>query len=398
MLGSMRLPGWLLNLLLWWLGSLLLWGLITLAFAAQLVVAAGVEWMSALLIAMREWAPWTLLTPVVAVLTARFPFERGRWPVSLAVHVLACAAVVLVAGTLSQALGADDGNWPGPPFRRPGDGFEGGPRPGGRMENRPPGGPPGGRRDRPVGPGRGPMLGRLRLHVPVYWIVVSVTSAVLHSRRAQERERRSLELANSLAQARLSALRMQLQPHFLFNSLNAIASLVHSDPDAADEMIANLSDFLRMTLELPDNPQVPLRQELEFLDRYLAIEQVRFGGRLQVSRDFPVETLDVPVPVLVLQPLVENAVRHGLQPRPGPGQLRISARRTGRELELMVVDDGVGMGEGMREGIGLGNCRARLRELHGDGARLDIGPAPGQGTVVTLRIPITAGELVEARG
>jgi len=387
----MRLRGWSMNLLGWWAGSLLLWGLVTLAFAAQLVLAAEVEWWVALQIAMREWAPWALLTPLVAGLTVRFPFERGRWPLSLAVHGLACGAVILVVGMLSQAWASGAMDLPGPSLRRPPGGFEGGPRPGGRPENRPPGGPPGVRRDRPPpGAGRGPMLGRLRLHVPVYWIVVSVTSAVLHARRAQERERRSLELAHSLAQARLSALRMQLQPHFLFNALNAISSLVHSNPEAADEMIANLSDFLRMTLELPDHPQVPLRRELEFLDRYLAIEQVRFGGRLRVTRDFPADTLDVPVPVLVLQPLVENAVRHGLQPRPGPGQLRISARRTGDVLEVAVVDDGVGIGVGMREGIGLSNTRARLRELHGDGARLEIGPAPGQGTVVTLRVPIAS--------
>ena len=232
---------------------------------------------------------------------------------------------------------------------------------------------------------------RARLNVPVYWIVVSVTTAVLHSRRARERERRSLELAASLAQSRLAALRAQLQPHFLFNALNAISTLIHKDPHAADEMIANLSDFLRLTLEHGDAQQLTLARELEFVRRYLAIEQVRFGDRLTIRIDFAPETLAALVPVLILQPLVENALKHGLQPKRGEVSLELSARAEEGFLVVAVADDGVGIcadsGETSGTGIGIANGRSRLRELHGEHASLTLEPRPEGGTRAILRLP-----------
>ena len=393
----MRVPAPLRNLLWWWLGSLLLWGLITLGFATQLVFAAGVEWQPALIASGREWAPWGIFSPLVVALALRFPFERRRWFLSLPVHLLGCTAVVVASGLISETLGNND-NAIGPPWRRslggpPGDHEN---RPPGMRDERPPrpGLPPRGagqRPDRPGAGGRGPLLMRARLNVPVYWIVVSVTTAVLHSRRARERERRSLELAASLAQSRLAALRAQLQPHFLFNALNAISTLVHKDPHAADEMIANLSDFLRLTLEHGDAQQLPLARELEFVRRYLAIEQVRFGDRLTVRIDFAPETLVALVPVLILQPLVENALKHGLQPKRGPVSLELSARAENGYLILAVTDDGVGIREKSVEtvgtGIGMANCRSRLHELHGDRATLTLEALPEGGTQAILRLP-----------
>ena len=380
----MKLPPRVMSLLWWFGGSLLLWGAILIGFAAQLALATDVEWTQALISTAREWAPWALLTPCVVGLAVQFPFERGRWPISLAVHVLGCVAALGAAGSLAHYWSGRSDLPPMPPPR--GEGFEG---------RRGFGPPPEGRAGRPPGPeaGRGglrptPWGLRARLNVPVYWIVVSVATAVLHSRRARERERSALVLEARLVGARLDALRTQLQPHFLFNALNAISALVHTNPDAADEMIANLSDFLRLTLELGDAQEIPLRRELDLVDRYLAVEQVRFADRLTVERGVDPETLGRTVPPLVLQPLVENALRHGLQPRRGPGRLFVGARTESGVLILTVEDDGVGVDPARaREGIGLANTRSRLAALYGVGAGMELLPRAGGGTRVVVRIP-----------
>jgi LytS/YehU family sensor histidine kinase len=212
------------------------------------------------------------------------------------------------------------------------------------------------------------------LHVPIYLALVSLAHALHFYRRSQERERRSLELSASLARARLEALKLQLQPHFLFNSLNAIAALVHKDANAADEMLGALSDLLRLTLESSGEQEMPLRRELEVVERYLAIEKVRFGDRLTFSIDAAPDTLSALVPALVLQPLVENAVRHGLEPQRRRGELSIRAARENSVLRLIVEDNGGGLPETStpREGVGLANTRARLRELYGDAATLEL--------------------------
>jgi LytS/YehU family sensor histidine kinase len=236
---------------------------------------------------------------------------------------------------------------------------------------------------------RGPLnqyLLVLAFRLPVYLAIISVAHALYFYRRSQARERHGLELEAGLAKARLEALQMQLQPHFLFNSLNAIAALIHKDPDAADEMVAALSDFLRLTLENRTAQELPLRRELEFVERYLAIEKVRFGERLQFVIDTPSDTLLALVPALVLQPLVENAVRHGLEPKMGGGSLTITARRSDEELVLTVEDNGAGFhGKTPSEGIGLVNTRARLGELYGDAARLEM--RNGDGVEVRITLP-----------
>jgi LytS/YehU family sensor histidine kinase len=170
---------------------------------------------------------------------------------------------------------------------------------------------------------------------------------------------------------------------------------VHENPNAADDMIASLSDFLRLTLARGDQPEQSLREELHFIDRYLAIERIRFGERLVVHQDIDPATLDLRLPALILQPLVENAMRHGLEPRPGPGILTLAARRDGPDLVLRIADNGIGMAAGgpRREGIGLSNTRARLRELYGDRATLQPLETAGGGTTWEVRLP--ASRLVE---
>jgi len=382
----------------WSLISVGVWTALGVVLAAQLVMSSSWEWIPAARWVARDWAPWVVLTPFVLALGVLFPMEKGRWWLSVPLHLTAAACVVLLCDGAQR--------WLPPPHAPPMPGLASGL--GVPPEGRGPRPPPPHDADMPPprrdGPSRGPGNGRgarvlglmggafsmrARLNFPLYWVLVSLAHALLFHRRAQERERRALELAASLAEARLQALRMQLQPHFLFNTLNAIATLVHENPNAADDMIASLSDFLRLTLERGDQPEQSLRDELLFIDRYLAIERIRFGERLVVHQDIDPATLDLRLPALILQPLVENAVRHGLEPRPGPGILTLAARRDGPDLVLCVADNGVGIAaEGpSREGVGLSNTRARLRELYGSGATLQPLKTAGGGTTWEVRLP-----------
>ena len=223
-----------------------------------------------------------------------------------------------------------------------------------------------------------------------YWVILAVLRGMASRRHLRDERLRRTQLETQLAQSQLQALRMQLQPHFLFNTLNAISALALADPLQARLMIARLSDFLRLTLEERHAPQVPLSRELEFLTCYLDIQQVRFQDRLSTRLDVHEDTLAAAVPNLILQPLVENALRHGLQDKPGAGMLRISTRRDGDQLHLRVDDDGLGLPPaGTAEGIGLGNTRSRLRMLFGDAAELELSPIPGGGTRAEVRLPFT---------
>jgi LytS/YehU family sensor histidine kinase len=228
--------------------------------------------------------------------------------------------------------------------------------------------------------------------------VVVMLHAVLFYREMQAREREATRLAQSLAQsqlattqARLDALRAQLQPHFLFNALNAVAALLHHDPMAADRMLTRLADLLRSVLQAPATDEHPLRAELAMLDQYLDVMSIRFGPRLVVERSVDPVLLECAVPSLVLQPLAENALEHGLWPRAGVGTLRITARSAGERLILMIEDDGVGEAADLpRElsfGIGLENTRRRLEHLYGDNATLALAPRPDGGTRVTIEMP-----------
>jgi sensor histidine kinase YesM len=226
------------------------------------------------------------------------------------------------------------------------------------------------------------------LAVITYWIVLAVLRGMDSRRRLRDERLRNAQLETQLAQSQLQALRMQLQPHFLFNTLNAISALALADPLQARLMIARLSDFLRLTLEERHAPQVPLARELEFLRCYLDIQQVRFQDRLGMRLEVDDDALRAAVPNLILQPLVENALRHGLLAKAEPGHLHVLGRRDGDQLVLRVDDDGLGLPpDGASEGIGLANTRARLAMLFGGTARLDLQRRDGGGTRVELRLP-----------
>src|SRR5262249_54075630 len=186
---------------------------------------------------------------------------------------------------------------------------------------------------------------RTLLYMVAYWAIVGLVHAAAYYRKFREHEMQTIVLESQLAQAQFQMLRMQLQPHFLFNTLNAISALMHQNVELADQMLARLADLLRSTLETAGTQEVPLKQELEFTELYLEIEQARLGPRLVVRLDADPETMDAYVPNLILQPLVENAIRHGIAPRPEPGHIEIRARRDNGTLQVQVLDDGPGIRE-----------------------------------------------------
>jgi two-component system, LytTR family, sensor kinase len=227
----------------------------------------------------------------------------------------------------------------------------------------------------------------------IYWLILLISYAFDYQRRYREGEVRATRLEAQLAQAQLQALKMQLHPHFLFNTLHSISALVHKSPNAADKMIARLGDFLRQTLENAGAQEVSLQQELEFLKCYLEIERIRFEDRLTIQFDIDPQTLDARLPNLILQPIVENAIRHGIAPRTGPGRIEIEARRFNGTLHVQVTDNGQGLspdstnGTIVKEGVGLANTQARLKQLYGDDHRLDLANTAKGGLTVILEIP-----------
>ena len=232
------------------------------------------------------------------------------------------------------------------------------------------------------------VVGSFDYGVLVYFVAILVIHAAAYYRRLQQEQVRNAQLQAELATAQLQALRMQLHPHFLFNTLNTITVLIKQDPGKALRMVELLGDLLRQTLNNAQEQEISLQQELEFLQHYLQIEAIRFGERLQVRMHIAPETLAARVPRLILQPLAENAVRHGLAKRRRTGVLEISAARQNGELQLRVRDNGDGPNEQPgREGIGLSNTRARLQTLYGARARFELVREAGGGAVATIVIP-----------
>jgi two-component system LytT family sensor kinase len=225
--------------------------------------------------------------------------------------------------------------------------------------------------------------------IVTYWILAGATWGYDYYVRYRQGELRAAQLSVQLAQAQLQALRTQLHPHFLFNTLNAISALVHRDPEAADRMVARLSDLLRLTIEGIGVQEVPLAKEIDFLKRYLEIEQTRFADRLTVDMQIEPETLAASTPYLILQPLVENAIRHGIAARSSPGCVVVRAARDGKMLSLEVKDDGPGIrSEAVpRNGVGISSTRARLEKLYGEAHRFELINAEEGGLVVKLAFP-----------
>jgi LytS/YehU family sensor histidine kinase len=232
----------------------------------------------------------------------------------------------------------------------------------------------------------------------VYWLITGVAHGMMYYRRYRERDAQALQLARQLAQAELQVLKSQLHPHFLFNALNTISALMHRDVKAADRMLARLSDLLRAALDHTSAQEVTLLDELNFLESYLEIERARLAERLNVEVDVPPNVLDALVPHMILQPLVENAIRHGVAPRAAPGHVVIRARGRREMLDIEVLDDGPGLAQGRSAngGLGLANTRARLEQLYAGEFTFEPRNRAEGGFRVSLSIPFRPSDEDEA--
>ena len=239
------------------------------------------------------------------------------------------------------------------------------------------------------------MRSQYYLYVLIGWAMLGIAHALRTYTKFWERTLLSAQLQARLARAQLQVLKMQLHPHFLFNTLNTISALIHSDTECADAMVARLGDLLRQTLEQSGGEEVPLRRELDIIESYLDIDRIRFGSRLDVTIDVEPEALSATLPCLLLQPLVENAIRHGLEPKVGTGHLSVRARRSGPWLRVQIEDDGVGLPANVDEGVGLSNTRARLRQLYGEDHAFVLQGSAATGTCVTVEVPFRSAEEVD---
>jgi signal transduction histidine kinase len=306
-------------------------------------------WGRAFLATLLLFQVWSVLTPLVLALGARFPLERPRLLRNVGLHLLLSAPVAFAHIVLLQIANSLFLTWS--------------------------------RSYQSPVPLWALIIGLGATNIMVYWGIVAVSQAVNYFRKYQEREFR-------LAQAQLQALRMQLQPHFLFNTLNAIAELVYSDPKAADRCIVSLSELLRFSLESQKTEEVTLKEELDFLEKYVEIQRTLMRDRLRVRLNVEPETLDASIPNMLLQPLVENAIKHGISPRPAGGNIEVYARRLDGKLYVEVTDDGLGMHEQQDgSGVGLVNTRERLKHLYGHAHTFNLSSFPGRGVTIRISLP-----------
>ncbi len=225
-----------------------------------------------------------------------------------------------------------------------------------------------------------------------FWAVIGIAHAFEFNRRYREREVAAADLRAQLSEAQLEALRSQIHPHFLFNTLHGISTLMHRDVDAADTMLARLSDLLRLTMQLRGQNEITLRDELALVGQYIEIMRVRFGDRLTISQAIRPEAFDALVPQFILQPLLENAFDHGIARTAGPGTIEISGLTVGGKLEISITDNGLNSnGSGARvkkQGLGLANTRRRLEQLYGQDQSIFLEKLPDRGTRVVIAIPL----------
>lgn len=305
---------------------------------------------------------WALATPLVLWAATKIPIERSNWLRALLLHVpisLSLSMIVTAIGHIFVWLYW--GRMMGRPFS-----FE-------RMTRF--------------------VVANFSEGIGIYMLIALSSYAFSYYRRYRESQLRTFQLEAQLSQAQLQALKMQLHPHFLFNTLHSISALLNKDPESARKMITRLGDFLRLTLENSGSQEVTLEQEMTFLRCYLEIERIRFQDRLVTRLNVSEQTLDAKVPNLILQPIVENAIRHGIAPRSSPGLIEIGAERRDTTLRIQVRDNGPGLpshrtSENMfKKGLGLANTEKRLEQLYGAAHLFDLGDHPEGGLVVTLEIP-----------
>lgn len=332
-----------------------IWTLIALLAASytslnRLHVNQDAEWTRSLVLNLIDWNILAVFTLILLRLVRRWPLGLGHWR-----HVPMYIAAILVLVMVKYAVyfPARQFFYPDPAFNL-----------------------------------RHAILQHLFWEVFELATLVGLVHAVEYGRSLQEGRLRAAQLESHLTNARLEVLRSELQPHFLFNALHAISTLMHRDVEAADEMVTQLGDLLRLTLERKSVQEVPLREELSVLEPYLKILRIRFGDRLTISVDVDPSLLEVRVPLFILQPLVENAIHHGIAHRAGAGRIDIRARGVGDSVQITVSDDGAGLASAATgQGIGLSNTRLRLEQLYGPGGQLVLKGHPEQGAQAIISIP-----------
>ncbi|MEP6691640.1 MAG: histidine kinase [Gemmatimonadaceae bacterium] len=311
------------------------------------------EWAASFATMLADWYLWAFLAPLVMWLGSRISFARFPRVVVIVAHLLLGVTIAFGKVSLRYWIGRAVPWLPTLPWPS--------------------------------------ILDTLPTNVLVYWSILGVSYAIEYYSRFREREVRAAHLESRLARAQLDVLRMQLDPHFLFNTLHTISVLVREhENDTADRMIARLSELLRLSIDNEAMQEVPLARELEILACYLDIQQTRFQERLAVGLDIDPAARDGMVPTLLLQPLVENAIRHGIAHRDTGGRVDVAAARDGDRLRITIRDDGQGISEQAvagATGVGIPNTRARLEKLYGDRHRFELRNDPAGGVAVTMEIP-----------
>jgi two-component system, LytTR family, sensor kinase len=358
-----------------WARLLIIWGVWTfigLVFTSQFYFSMyrsdrSVEWTYAVYLQMTWAYLWALVTPLVLWLAHRFPLERHHWGRNLSAHILASLLLSTFVTWSGHLLLYLNYGWRvGRPY--------------------------------PVDRAVRFVVENFSEGIGIYLLIAIITYAISYYHRFRKGELRATQLEAQLSQAQLQALKMQLHPHFLFNTLHSISALLNRDTDAARKMIARLGDFLRMTLENSGMQEVTLQQEIEFLKCYLEIERVRFQDRLSTRVEIDASALDAKVPNLILQPIVENAIRHGIAPRSTPGLIIIQAKQENELLRIEVRDNGPGLPTNRKDenlfnkGLGLSNTQRRLERLYGSAHRLELSNDPSGGLVVRLEFPAQNGK------
>lgn len=356
-----------------WLMIFGLWTAAAVYFASQVATQSRLSPRQISLWRALSWEltsayVWFVMMPLILWLGRKFRFEAHTWKTSLPIHILAGVVISFAQLAIVALILPVLGYPPGKIFANFAEKY------------------------------RYFLLLNFHLSLLLYWATLGIRYASDYYHKFRERELRASQLEARLAQTKLQVLKMQLHPHFLFNTLNAISELVYRDPDVAEHMITNLSDLLRISLDNVGVQEVPLQQELDFLNKYLEIEQTRFQDRLQLSMEIDPDTLDASVPNMILQPLVENAIKHGIGPRSSGGRIEIGAHRQNGTLYLRVSDDGRGLPNGeqaaLREGVGLANTRARLAHLYGSQHNFELISSPQRGLTLELEIPFRVVPLV----
>jgi signal transduction histidine kinase len=346
------------------LASLAFWTAVGLVFAGQFaLMQLGTDRrmpLHQLVIGeLASWLPCALLTPAIVAAALRVRAAGLSLPRVLLFHLIGAVLFVVVGGAL---MGTVENLLP---WARPGT---------------------------VLGAAGSGILRYLGPDLLIYCQVVAASEAFAHAWESRRRGIAAATYARQLAEARLHVLSAQLQPHFLFNTLHAISALVYDDPARADRLLARLSEMLRLTLRSGTRVETTLDEELALLRRYAEIQEARYGERLRVGFEVEPGVRGAMVPRLILQPLVENAIRHGITRRITPGRVDVRAWEDEGRLHLAVCDDGVGLPASPREGVGLGITRARLRQLYGTEQRVDLTSTPGGGAVCALSIPLRLTE------